>query len=150
VTAPNYQRPDYAGAQLKKPRVVKQVADAREVEAEKRRAYRQVDFRDGKRCRCCGRRGDPNATTTLGRIHRCHIHDAGTLGEMDAANLVSLCWICAGFETVKQLFFEGTDANDPDLTFGVLDVVVPEIFSENPLPPHVHIVLEAPRQRYGG
>jgi hypothetical protein len=146
---PDYRRPEYAGVQLKRPRVLKQRDDARAVEQQKRRVYALVDKRDGKRCRCCGRKGDPHATTTLGKIHRCHIHDAGTRGEMSVGNLCSLCALCASFETGKQLFFDGTDANDPNLTFGILDVIVPDIFGDKPLPPHVHIVLEAPRQRYG-
>lgn len=140
---------DQLYSNLKRPRVLDMVERDRDRKAVKRDAYAEVDERDGRRCRCCGRRGNPNAIGVLGRIHRCHIHDAGTRGGMRADNLVSLCWICAALETAKQLFFEGTDAHDMSLTFGVMDVAVVEIFGDRPLPPHVHIVLKAPRQRYG-
>lgn len=134
--------------QPKRSRVLDMVDDRKDREREKRAVYREVDVRDGKRCRCCGRKGNPQALGVLGRIHRCHIHDAGTRGPMTASNLVSLCWICAGLETVKQLFFLGTDANR-DMNFEIMDAAVEEVFGDKPLPPHVRIVLAAPRQRYG-
>lgn len=134
--------------QPKRPRVLDMRDSRREQDAQKRAVYREVDARDGRRCRCCGRKGNPNAVSVLGRIHRCHIHDAGTRGPMSAANLVSLCWICAALETAKQLFFIGTDANH-ELHFEVMDAAVEEIFGSRELPEHVRIVLEAPRQRYG-
>lgn len=136
--------------QLRNPRhrTLDKVSKKRSDDSEQRQAYAEVDERDGKRCRCCNRRGNPNAITTIGRIHRCHIHDAGTLGEMSAKNLVSLCWICAALETGKQLFFVGKNANKP-MRFEVMDAAVEEIFGHRTLPAHVRIVKFAPRQRYG-
>ena len=66
---------------------------------------------------------------------------------MTAANLCSLCWICAELETGKQLWFIGTDANldaDPPLTFEIDEAAVVHVFGVDPLPAHVHITA-APR-----
>lgn len=109
----------------------------------------QVDARDGKRCRCCGRRGDPNATTTLGRIHRAHIRDASRGGPYEAWNLCSLCWLCHALEHAKQLWFVGVDASDRradgqfELAFELHEAAVVEIFGTRALPPHVHIITDA-------
>lgn len=137
------------GPNWKKPRIFDKVDARRDEEKQKRDAYKFVDARDGRKCRCCGRKGNPNAVGALGRIHRAHIHDAGTQGAMDPANLVSLCWICAALETVKQLFFIGKDANREGLSFEIMDAAVEEVFGSKPLPAHVRIVRDAPRQRYG-
>jgi hypothetical protein len=133
----------------KKPRIFEKVEERKAVDKQKRDTYREIDARDGRRCRCCGRKGNPNAVGALGRIHRCHIHDAGTQGAMSAKNLVSLCWLCASLETAKQLFIIGTDANREDLRFEIMDAAVVDIFGERELPPNVRIILKAPRQRYG-
>ena len=124
------------------------IDDARTVAKHKREVYAEVDERDGRRCRCCGRKGNPHAVGVLGKIHRCHIHDAGTLGPMSARNLCSLCSTCAALETAKQLFFVGTNANRP-MKFEVMDAAVEEIFGDRELPPHVRIITLRPRQRYG-
>lgn len=136
------------GEGLKRPHVIDKVKNDRAREKAKRKVYAEVDARDGKKCQCCGRRGNPDAITTLGRIHRAHIHDAGTRGPMTATNLLSLCWICAALETAKQLFIIGKNANR-QVRFEIMEVAVEEVFGSQPLPSHVTIVLKAPRQRYG-
>jgi hypothetical protein len=112
----------------------------------KREAYAEVDARDKRTCRCCGRIGNPNATTALGRIHRAHIVDASRGGQMVASNLCSLCWICHALEhSSHQIAFVGIDANDMGLGFEIAEAAVVHVFGTDPLPPHVHIVTEARR-----
>lgn len=113
----------------------------------KRAVHDLVDDRDRRTCRCCGRRGDPDAIDALGRIHRAHIRDASVGGALAPYNLVSLCWLCHALEHAKQLWFIGTDASadaDPPLTFDIDEAAVVEVFGTRRLPPHVHIVA-APR-----
>lgn len=100
-----------------------------------------VDRRDERMCRCCGRKGNPDATTTLGRIHRAHIVDASRGGGYTSENLCSLCWICHALEHAKQLWFVGADANQFSLGFEIHEAAVVEVFGSRVLPPHVHIIL---------
>lgn len=126
-----------------RPRALDKQARQRDREAHVRQVNAAVDMRDGKRCRCCGRRGDPNATTTLGRIHRAHIQDASCSGAYELSNLCSLCWICHALEHAKQLWFAGEDANDLAMPFEIHEAAVVEIFGARPLPAHVHIITDA-------
>lgn len=127
-----------------RPKIFEKRDTKRADEALQRLVYADVDARDGKRCRCCGRYGNPYAIDPLGKIHRCHIRDKSRGGEMSAANLCSLCWICAALETGKQLFFVGTNANH-ELHFEIYEVAVVEVFGSRELPSHVHIITEARR-----
>lgn len=107
---------------------------------EKRKVDAEVDARDGKRCRCCGRRGNPYATTTLGRIHRAHIQDASKIGPYVAKNLCSLCWICHALEHAKKLWFKGTDANSMPMRFEIAASVVEKVFGKRQPQAHVKVL----------
>lgn len=123
-----------------RPRVLDRIEEDRDIERQKRAAYAEVDARDQKRCRCCGRKGNPYALTALGKIHRAHIRDASRGGPMEAWNLVSLCWICHAIEHAKQLFIIGTNANKL-IRFEIKEAAVVEAFGTRELPKHVRIIL---------
>jgi len=123
-----------------RPRIFDAREDQREADRQKRAVYAEVDARDQKRCQCCGRRGNPEALTTLGKIHRAHIRDASRGGALTAGNLVSLCAWCHSLVHAKQLWIVGTDAN-AGVTFEIHEAAVVEIFGVKQLPAHVHIVL---------
>lgn len=122
-----------------RPRVLEKRDDKRERDAHERRVNAAVDARDGKRCRCCGRRGDPTATTTLGRIHRAHIRDASVGGPYESWNLVSLCWLCHALEHAKKLWILGTNA-DRRIEFEIHEAAVVEVFGSRLLPGHVRML----------
>lgn len=123
------------------PRVIVKHKAQKTDDAHERAVKAEVDRRDGKRCRCCTRRGNPEALTTIGKIHRAHIQDASRSGPYEAWNLCSLCWICHSLEHAKQLWFVGTDANELTLGFEIHEAAVVEVFGTSTLPRHVRIVL---------
>lgn len=95
------------------------VALAREAEDAKneRRWNAEIDRRDGRQCRACGKRTDPDATGLL-RGHRAHIVYASAGGSMEASNRVTLCPGCHNDEHKDRLRFSesggpyvGIDAN---------------------------------------
>jgi 5-methylcytosine-specific restriction endonuclease McrA len=137
--------PDVRDITLHKPppKIFEKRDAKRDAERIERIVHAEVDARDLKRCRCCGRKGDPYALEALGRIHRAHIRDASRGGPMSAANLVSLCWVCHALEHAKQLHIVGTDANErhAPLTFEVHEAAVVEVFGTRVLPRHVRIVV---------
>lgn len=110
---------------------------------EKRATYAEVDRRDARTCRCCGRKGNPNATTTIGRIHRAHIKDASRGGALSLENLISICWICHALEHAKQLFFVGENANVLGFKFEIHEAAVIDVFGARQLPRHVSIITGA-------
>lgn len=116
------------------PKAIDKEAEAKKAAKAKREVDKEVDRRDGKKCRCCGRKGNPNATTTLGKIHRAHIVDASKGGPYSAENLCSLCWICHAFEHAKKLFFAVHDANKP-MKFLIAKSVAEDIFGKGKKPP---------------
>lgn len=122
-------------------RVLREQDEKRETEATKRRVYKAVDLRDERKCRCCGRQGNPNATTTLGRLHHVHLEDASLLGPMDESNVYLGCWICHALIHAKQLFPLGTTVSD--LSFEIEEAAVVHVFGANELPKHVRIILPA-------
>lgn len=122
-----------------RPRVLDKRDDSREADRLKRAVYAEIDARDQKRCRVCGRRGNPYATEALGRIHRCHIKNASAGGEMSSRNLFSGCWICHALIHAKQLFVIGRNAWK-DLRFEIDERAVLDVFGARELPKHVRIV----------
>jgi hypothetical protein len=120
------------------PRIFDKRRIAREAANLLRAVYDEVDARDDKQCRCCGRRGNPYAVDPLGRLHHCHILDASLGGEVSAANIFLGCSICHLYVHRKELFVIGTNANH-DLEFEVYESAAREIFSHRRLPGHVHI-----------
>jgi 5-methylcytosine-specific restriction endonuclease McrA len=87
------------------------VDQAREKEVAKALAWRivcsAVDMRDGKQCRCCDKRSDPNATGLLKRGHRHHLIYRSAGGEDSMQNLVTLCSQCHSDEHHNKLRIEG-------------------------------------------
>lgn len=80
-----------------------------------RRVCRIVDQRDGRACRCCDKRTDPNAIGLL-RGHRHHIQAKSACGPDASWNLVTLCPGCHMEERHRQrLKIEGNA--DEKLTF---------------------------------
>ncbi len=77
---------------------------AKQAAAEKteRDVFRLVDARDGHRCRACGHRCDPTATTLLERAHRHHIVYRSAGGETTTGNLATVCASCHHREHVKR------------------------------------------------
>jgi 5-methylcytosine-specific restriction endonuclease McrA len=63
-------------------------------EAERRRVYKLVDARDGRACRLCGRKTNPEATGLLDRGHRHHLTYRSKGGQDSTDNLLTLCASC--------------------------------------------------------
>lgn len=120
-------------------RVLREQQDKRETDALKRTVYREVDQLDERKCRCCGRHGNPYATTTLGRLHHAHLIDASLGGEMSIFNIYLLCWICHALVHAKQVFPIGLNARQ--VAFEIYEAAVVHVFGSDPLPKHVAIVL---------
>lgn len=87
------------------------VDDAREKKAAEDAAWRAVckvvDARDGKQCRCCDKRSDPEATGLLKRGHRHHLLYRSAGGADVDSNLVTLCSGCHSDEHKNKLRVEG-------------------------------------------
>lgn len=84
---------------------------AREKEAQAEATWRAVckavDARDGKQCRCCDKRSDPEATGLLKRGHRHHLVYRSANGKDVSDNLVTLCAQCHSDEHHNRLRIEG-------------------------------------------
>ena len=79
-----------------------------------------VDARDGRSCRCCDKRSDPDAAGLLTRGHRHHLVYRSAGGRDESSNLVTLCAGCHDDEHHNRLRITGTsgDANaDEGLIF---------------------------------
>ena len=96
-------------------RVDKAKASKVEKEATWRAVCKAVDARDGKQCRCCDNRSDPDATGLLTRGHRHHIVYRSAGGRDESSNIVSLCSSCHNDEHKHRLLIEGNA--DERLTF---------------------------------
>jgi hypothetical protein len=87
------------------------VATAREQEAADAAKWKavckSVDQRDGRQCRCCDKRSDPEATGLLKRGHRHHIIYRSAGGPDDTWNLVTLCAGCHDDEHHNRLRLTG-------------------------------------------
>lgn len=77
----------------------------RDEAADKRRCEREVDARDRRQCRACGRHSDPDATGLTKRGHRHHIVYASACGSDEAPNRVTLCYECHNDEHKNRLRF---------------------------------------------
>ena len=63
-------------------------------EAHRRKVYAAVDKRDGRACRLCGRKTNPEATGLLDRGHRHHLQYRSKGGMDTTDNLITLCAAC--------------------------------------------------------
>jgi len=84
-----------------------------------RRWNQEIDARDARECRACGKRTDPDAIGLL-RGHRAHIVYASACGSMAPNNRVTLCPRCHQDEHRDRLRYTreggpyvGIDANGP-------------------------------------
>lgn len=84
-----------------------------------RAVCKAVDARDGKACRCCDKRSDPDATGLLERGHRHHIVYRSAGGKDETSNLVTLCGNCheAEHRHRLQIVERSTDGADGPLSF---------------------------------
>jgi hypothetical protein len=80
----------------------------------------EIDKRDGKACRACGRKSDPDVVGLTKRGHRAHIVYASACGSWEPFNRVTLCYRCHNDEHKDRLRFTeaggpyvGIDANVP-------------------------------------
>ena len=80
-----------------------------------RAVCKAVDARDGKSCRCCDKRSDPEATGLLTRGHRHHLVYRSAGGKDVTTNLATLCAACHSDEHGNKLRIEGNP--DVALTF---------------------------------
>jgi hypothetical protein len=91
-------------------------------EAERRRVYKLVDARDGRACRLCGRKGNPNGTSMLDKLHHHHILPRSQGGKDTTDNLITLCAACHDGEHRGRIRMDG----DADARRGVSVEVVTE------------------------
>lgn len=84
-------------------------------EALERAVFKQVDARDHRRCRVCGKASDPEAIGILERGHRHHIVYRSAGGSTESSNLVTLCAQHHSEEHQHRLRIDGSA--DEGLTF---------------------------------
>jgi hypothetical protein len=77
----------------------------------------EIDRRDGRECRACGRKSDPEKVGLTTRGHRAHIVYASAGGSMEPFNRITLCHICHNAEHKNKLRMTGpshpVNANEP-------------------------------------
>ena len=113
-----------------RPRCFDKRDEAREKLAHLRRVHLAVDMRDGRQCRCCGRKD---------KLHKHHIAFRSRGGMDTSENLVTLCGFCHALIHARQLWILGKDA-DKRLTFEVDERAVVDLFGVKPVPRDVRIV----------
>jgi hypothetical protein len=93
--------------------IAKDAADA----ANERRWKAEIDLRDGRECRACGRKSDPELVGLTKRGHRHHMVYASAGGSDEPCNRVTLCYACHNDEHKNRLRIDGPtaplDANGP-------------------------------------
>ncbi len=77
-----------------------------------RAVYRAVDARDGRKCRACGRKADPQAVGIIEHGHHHHVTFRSAGGGTTTANVCLLCGACHADVHAHRLTIEG-DANKP-------------------------------------
>lgn len=82
-------------------RVERKLAQQRQDDANWRAVCKQVDARDHRICRCCGKRTNPDDIGLL-RGHRHHIVYLSAGGEDTTENVLTLCPKCHDEEHVKR------------------------------------------------
>lgn len=100
--------PDHVGPFVKpEPRALSKRARKAEDLAVWKAVCKQVDRRDGGRCRACCKRCDPNAVAMLERAHRHHIVYRSAGGEDFDSNVITLCAICHGLQHAGMIDVRG-------------------------------------------
>lgn len=113
--------PRRARQKWEEPSRVDVALDAEKTDAANERKWNgEIDKRDGRRCRACGKASDPDAVGLTKRGHRAHIVYASACGSMEPFNRVTLCAKCHSDEHGDRLRFTadggpyvGIDANGP-------------------------------------
>jgi 5-methylcytosine-specific restriction endonuclease McrA len=76
---------------------------------------KEIDLRDGKACRACDRKSDPDVIGLTTRGHRAHIVYASAGGSWEPSNRITLCFKCHNDEHKNRLRMTGAkepvDAN---------------------------------------
>jgi hypothetical protein len=132
---PNYERPAFSPQARQRPHALKKRDNKRDDEKLVRAAHAAVDARDGRQCRCCGRRD---------KLHRHHIVFRSKGGNDTTENLVTICEFCHAMLHARQLWIFGKNA-DARLTFEIHEAAVVDLFGVRPLPPHVKITTDRRR-----
>lgn len=88
-----------------KSRVDERMEDEANETRDRRRWDAEIDRRDGKRCRACGRHSDPDRIGLTTRGHRAHIVYASAGGSWEPFNRVTLCFACHNDEHKDRLRF---------------------------------------------
>jgi hypothetical protein len=122
-----------------RPRILERRDSQREAARTKRDVYTAVAERDHYQCRCCGRKGQYDATIAANALHRHHLVYRSKQGLDTTSNLVSLDAICHSLIHARQLWIIGDDAND-FLQFEIHEAAVIDVFGTRPVPPQVRIV----------
>jgi hypothetical protein len=119
-------------------RLAREAQDA----SDERRWNAEIDARDRRQCRACGKRTNPDDVGLL-RGHRAHIVYASAGGSMESSNRVTLCPGCHNAEHKDRLRFTveggpyvGIDANG-GMTFWRKDEQGHWYLSIRELSPHV-------------
>lgn len=113
-----------------RPRVLEKRDEQREKLNALRRVHLAVDQRDGRQCRCCGRRE---------KLHKHHITFRSKGGNDSTENLVTLDALCHALLHARQLWILGKNA-DKRLTFEIHEAAVVDLFGSKELPRDVRIV----------
>lgn len=87
------------------------LAKVAEEAANIRRWDAEIDRRDRRQCRACGKRSDPEVIGLTTRGHRAHIVYASAGGSLEPSNRVTLCSRCHNDEHKDRLRF--TESGGP-------------------------------------
>lgn len=105
----------------------------------RRSVYAQVNVRDERACRCCGRKAAGNES-----LHHHHLTFRSRGGGDETGNILLLCVFCHALLHARQLWILGKNA-DKRLTFEVDERAVVDLFGVKQVPRDVRIVTEARR-----
>lgn len=114
-----------------RPQIFDKRDQKREQEQQRRSVYAQVDARDGRACRCCGRRE---------KLHHHHLTFRSRGGGDETSNVALLCQFCHALLHARQLWIIGTNADSARLSFEIHEAAVVDLFGAKELPKRVRIV----------
>jgi hypothetical protein len=75
-------------------RVKRKAARRAAASTAERQCYADVDKRDGRRCRVCGRQARPGVASMLDRLHHHHMILRSRGGQHEPSSVISLCAGC--------------------------------------------------------
>lgn len=120
------------------PKPLPRVFDKRQAKAEERRslraAYAEADRLAGHRCECCGRKSD---------LEHHHVIPRSLGGTHVVSNIAVLCRYCHALVQRHYADMERTPAGSPTRwRFSMSAKSADLIFSQRPIPAHVHVIPE--------